>query len=349
MSQKILGFEDFLRETKRVTQSAIRKDVKPAVQEFAWAGLTSTGYLTPKEAQWLKENFSNVTTLDESFLGQIRDRVKTAAHAGNEVGKELYAKISKVYDRASTFSKYLVNLFEKAFDKLLGYFKKKFDVAKKAFFADVKSGKIHLKNIKGNIKEELNQLSETATWWLKNFQVMYTKSLETVFSKELLKEALHVDANIINEFMNFNASKLNEEGEEIGGEDDSKSIFKIVGKIAHRLEKVPPFNLLAKIKDIATDATAAGLQKFSELTKKMGGPGVYEFAKIALVVGFFVEYLVKHMAVKQVESILDSEFILKFLPGIQHVIIALEYTALCLVVIETLKEAGEVEQQIAAA
>jgi len=341
---KILDFDEFLRESRKVTKIAVRESIRPAVQQYAWHGLSSTGYLTEKEITWLHTNFPNEYELNETFLGKLRDKIKTAAQSGSELGRSIYAKVSKVYHSASALTKYLVNLFQQNFDSLLGYFKKKFEPAKKAFLADIRTGKADMKKIGTNIGEEVNQLKETVMWWLKQFQQMYTRSVEKIYSKHLLKEAVDHDASIMEKFINFNVEKLNEEDESA----DDNSIFKIVGKIAHDVEKIPPFNLLAGINELAKDATSAALTKFSSVTKKMGGPGVYKFVGIALVVGFFTEYQVKHIAIEGIEHVLSAQALLKFLPAIRHVIIGIEYTALCLVIIETIKEAKKIGETVKA-
>lgn len=341
MTERILGFDDFMRESRKATKAVLQREVKSAVSEFAWEGLISTGYLTEKESIWLVENAKDFNKLDESLLGQLRDKIKSVKDT--QIGKDVYAKVSKVYDRASTFTKYLISQFNKFFDKALGYFVKKFEPAKKALLADIKNGKVSIGTVKNNISSDIKLLSETISFWLKSFQAMYTKAMEHAFSKELLKEALHTDARLFDALLE---SEGDIESSGSGSEDSAQGIiFSVINKITHKLEKIPPFNMLAKVKEIAEIGTSKMLKSFSELTNKMGGPGVYEFAAISAIAGFFIEYYVKHLAVSSVDSILGSEAVLRFLPMASELVHVLTIIALLIATVETAKELANSELQ----
>lgn len=332
MAEKILGFDDFMKESKKATREVVRREVKAAVGEFAWEGLTSTGYLTVRESLWLAEHSKGFERLDESLLGQLRDKIKSVRDT--QIGQEVYAKVSKVYDRASTFTKYLISQFSKFFDKALGYFVKKFEPAKKALLQDIKTGKVRIGNAKENIAKDIKSLSETVSFWLKNFQTMYTKAMEKIFSKELLKEALHTDARLFDALLEVESKP----------EESAKGVvFDVIDKITHRIESVPPFSTLSKVKNIAQTGTSKMLHAFSNITKSMGGPGVYDFVAISAITGFFVEYYVKHIAVGGIESILGAEAVLRFLPMASELVHAVTIIALCVATIETAKELSRLE------
>jgi hypothetical protein len=367
MAEKILSFKEFLSESRKASRAVIRREVKDAVSEFAWEGLTTTGYLSIQESEWLVANAAGFERLDESLLGQLRDKIKSVRDS--ELGQQVYAKVSKVYDRASSFTKYLAMQFQKMFDRALGYFKKKYDPVKKVLLADIKSGKVQLGNIKGNIKSDIKNLSDTIAFWLKQFQGMYTNALETVFSKELLKEALHSDARIFDALL-----EAEEGGGEEGGSSDKEVkgiIFKYMQKITHKLDSVPPFKWLTKVKDIATAGAGKVLTKLSELTQEMGGPGIFEFASLAALIGFMIEYKFKHLAGAGLEagaeklgevveeafkkmleegvgSVLAAEGVLRLLPGVANVIRVIEIVALGIAIVETAKEVAELDLELLA-
>lgn len=339
-----MSFNDFISESRKVTKAHLDKEVTAVVQEFAWSGLISTGYLTPAESKWLVENSQGFTRLDETLLGQLRDKVKSVKDT--EMGQKIYAKLSKVYDRGITFAKYLVSLFQKVFDRVLGYFMKKFDPVKKGIVNDIKSGKKSIPKMSGNLKTDTKNLTDTISFWLKNFQQMYQKGLQDTFSKEIIKEALHNDARIIDSLNNFVINEDEDGGTEQSLIDDSTAVIGVIDKMAHKIAKIPPFNLLDKVKDLASKSSSRLLEEFSIITHKMGGPGVFKFEAIGVVIGFFVEWYAHHLADRGIESVLEKEIVLRFLPFAGGLITAISIVAMCISVVEVVKELNHLDMQV---
>lgn len=77
------------------------------------------------------------------------------------------------------------------------------------------------------------------------------------------------------------------------GEAGAKIPF--LSAIAGKLNKIPPFSLLYKVKKLVADFVGTGLSKFSKMcTEVAGAPGPFKFVALATLIGIFAEMEVKH-------------------------------------------------------
>ena len=326
-NKKVLRFDDFIKGEA----GQVRKQVFRQVEAAMWPGLFVGNYLTEAEKVWLKAYLvgRKVSNVSESLMDIIRDGVDKMKNS--DIGKAVAQKLGSLVDNGMKFASYLADLILRAWDKILAFFMKKFEAPKKALINDIKTGKFKGKLIKQNLNKDIHDLGDTTKFWLTTMPNKIAASVKDFYTKDLVREALSNSADIIKLISEFNPASVNE------------GLFSFLDSITQQIAKVPPFSALTKIKDVAADKTNAMLVKFSEMTKAAGGPGVYTFAAISAIVAFFVEYFVKTASVSAVDDILASETVLRFLPLARTIIITIEVVALCVAIIETTKEIGELE------
>ena len=333
---KVLSFNDFIGESKKTVRAHIQKEVSSAIGEVAWQGLFVGNYLTETEKTHLRSlNLQNTDNLlDESLLRSIRDGLNQIKDS--KIGAAIVAKLDHVVHKASSFAQYISRMWTNAYDKLLGYFVKKYDGVKKEVISALTTGKELAKLDYTSMKDELAHLKETISWWLKNFVKTINDAIVNAFSKKLIAECLNVGTDILERLNSFTPEKLFEE--------DEKGMFGFLNKVTSAIEKMPPFNLLAHVKHIAESGSKKFLTKFSDVTKEFGGPGVYEFVAVSAVAGFFIEYFVKHLAIGGAEEVLSSEAILRFLPMAGSLLTVIEIVALVVALVDTLDTIVEIEK-----
>ena len=104
-----------------------------------------------------------------------------------------------------------------------------------------------------------------------------------------------------------------------------------VSAIAAKVNKIPPFSLLYKVKNLAKDAVGGLLGTISKYaTELAGAPGPYEFVALATLIGVAAEVYVKHKA---------SHGLIHAVPGLGTIVGIAGNVAYCLAlvaVIETL-------------
>jgi len=332
--QRVKKFSDFIQESNE-----FKKEIQQTISMKIWEGIFYSSYLTEQEKTWLKnciktENIQN-EYLSESLLDTIKKGIRSLKDS--DIGKSVIDKLSTLVQNAKSFSIYLSDLLKKSYDKILGYFVKKFDSPKKVFIEGIKKDKTKIKTLAKNIRHEQKLLTETISFWLKDIPKILYDSIRGIYSKEIIKECMEYNGDFIFELSKFNLLYESEE---------QKGIYAFLNKITHKLEKIPPFNLLKKIQDIGESGSNLFLTKFSELTKKLGGPGVYEFVAISSIAGFFFEYYVKNLALSGVDEILGKEIILRFIPMASSIVHSLMFTALIISILDTIRSIYELEHDL---
>ena len=358
----MFSFEEFvMNEAKRVDAEANKfvEEVQSVMHKKIWEGISTSTYFSTDEKQslYLVINEAGVdgTVLNESILGVMRKAVGKLADKGVKIKEEALDKLETIMKSASAFAKYLKDLFIKAWDKLLGYFQKKYagleDVMKKA----AEKTEFKEKLLKKGLALEVKNLKETMSFWLKTFRNKISDAITNIYPKEVLKECLDFNGDLIMELSTFdlNSIPLTEADDAAadtadapeGGEAKKAGPWSFLNKIKHKLEHIPPFVWLEKIAEIGAKGAELFLNKFSEITKKAGGPGAYEFVGLATMMGLAFEYKIKHLGVDHIKDILQSEALLRLLPMAKEVIEVVEWIAICLMVIkiaeELMKEGAE--------
>ena len=324
---KVLRFDDFIKNEA----SEVRQQVFRQVESAVWPGLFRGSYLTEAEKNWLRTYMTgkNAANVSESVMSILRDGIEKMK--STEVGQAVAQKLGNLLDNGVKFANYLADLIQRAWDKILAYFIKKYDSTKALVTKELKSGKLRGIVIKENIQKDVKDLSDTAKFWLTTIPGKIVSTIKEFYTKDVVREALENSSDIISIISTFDPNNI------------SEGLFGFLDSISQKISKFPPFNILTKIKDLSAEKTNQFLMKFSEITKLAGGPGVFEFAAISAIAGFFIEYYVKHIALEGVDDILSSEAILRVVPMSRQIISAIEIVALIVAIIETTKEAGELD------
>jgi hypothetical protein len=340
-----------------------------ATNKRLWTDIFASNYLTEEEKEWFSTYLSenniegDINNLDESLWDTIKKGIEGVKDS--KVGKAIVDKVGKAMDGAKRFAAYIGDLVMKAWTKLIEYFKNKFKGVKETIKKDYEKAKEGTSDIATNIKQDVLDLKDTMKYWTVDMPKKVANTITGKFAQEIVKECLMYNGTIINELSNFDEAKMDQilmsineadDAEEGGDEkaDDghghAKGSFGFLNKMAHAVVKWFPFNLLAKIKELGTKGAKFILSGFSAITKKLGGPGVYEFAVISLVAGGALELYLKHKGVelldKGLEDVISAQAVLKIIPMAKTIIHALELTALFLLIVETVAELADLEGEI---
>jgi len=233
-----------------------------------------------------------------------------------------------------TFAQYVADLFRRAWDKILAYMMKRFDPVKKIILEDAKRAQSKGKYVGKNARQELHNLNDTVSFWLRDWVKRAVAAMKAAFTKGLDDAAMKTEG-FVDALAKFDPSNVNE-----------SKFFDAIAAISHRIEKVPPFDVLSGIKHLAEAGAAKFLNEFSKLTGRAGGPGPFTFVTTAVIAGFFVEYYVKHIGMASVDEVLSSEAILKLLPMAREVIMTVEIVALAVCVVDTVVELSDSESEL---
>lgn len=344
---KLLKFDEFGGQERKATPAPVKNIVKEetarvietqVVESVIWPGLFESTYFTQPQKNTLKLVFKQLNVdgkqLNESMLSAMRLELPKLRQEGNQVDEEALDKLEDVMRSASSFSKYLADLLMKAWDRLLGFYNKRFESVRpeinKAMAAARKSGH---DPIKGDMGKELGNLKTLVLYWLKEFPKMMSASITGIYAKEILKESLEHSSDVILALKNFKPT-LNE-GEHEG-------VWSFMNKVSERLSAVKPFNLIDDLELASKEEPQKLIDGFSRVTKDLGGPGPFDFKFIVPMVAIVKD----HKGMSDPDKILKAEGVLRFLPMSHGLIATCEMLSMLIAVMEvtnqTLSHAGEV-------
>lgn len=363
---KLHSFDEFVfEESNRFHEETkhFEKSVETVLHKKIWEGLDRSTYFTADEktSLWIimEEAGLDGTVLNESILGKMRDAVKKLGEKGAKIKEETLEKLEDVMKSATNFAKYLKDLLFKTWDKLIGYFQKKYLPMRDFLMKSLEKDEIKAKVLEKSLVEEIKNLKDTLAFWLKTFRAKLGDAITTKYSQEVLKECLEHDGDLITELSKFDPNNIplledddkkeedtKDDKKEATEKGDEKGPWAFLNRIKHHIEKIPPFSWLEKVAEIGAKGAKFVLTKLSEITNKAGGPGVFEFAGLAALMGLAFEYKVKHFGLDMVEDIFKSEGILRMLPMARSVVNLVEWIAICLMVIniaeDLMKKAGNI-------
>jgi hypothetical protein len=354
---RVYDFNEFLNEAYKAESLIIA-----SATTRVWQDIFKSNYFSEAEklafSDFLNENGINFEDMNESLWDTIKKSVEDMKDS--KIGKAISDKVGKAIEGAKSFGLYLGDLLKKAWTKLISYFKDKFkgfkDVIKKDYEKAVKGGK----DVKTNLKTELGDLKDTIEYWTVEVPKLIVKTLTGKFTDSMTKECFTYEGDFVNEMATFSKDKMdavllsaiNEAEDDHAGDGGSekKGMFSFLNTIAHTVAKWPPFSWLASIKELGTKGAEFIMKGFSKITANLGGPGVFEFAVISLIAGGALELYIKHKAKEMIEGgiekVLEAEPVLKLIPMAKTIIHSLELVALFTLVVETVGELSDLEDEI---
>lgn len=354
MGQRIYNFNQFSAEFIKESQNA-QAAILAGLNKRVWSEIFTSSYLSEEEKTWFS-NFlteSNIAVdldnISETMWDTIKSGIEKAVDSGKNVGKAIGDKLGKALDGAKAFANYIGDLIKKSWDKLIAFFKKKFEGVKAIIKKDYEKAIEGTDNAKEKLNDELWNLKATVEYWTVEVPKMLIDAIKGKFANEIVKECLTNNGDILNELSVFDPAQmdvlvtkaLNEaDAADEGGDEtgDTKGMFSFLNDMAHTVSKWFPFNLLHKIKSLAEKGTKLALKKLSELTHTLKGPGVYDFALVSLIAAGAFEYWAKGKMTAPLKDILTAEPIMRVIPMGKTIITALEWVALTLLIIETVGE-----------
>jgi hypothetical protein len=302
--------------------------LSPLLYHNMWSLVFQSKYFTKTEKRALRELIYitglNESAVNETILSKMRDGLKKMKEVGSTLGSMALDKLHEIMKSASAFAKFIAEQVRKMFEKMVNHFKGKYAPMKDTISKKFKESGLEA----SKLQEEKEALSQTVNFWTKEVPNKIITAITNNYADEVLKECLENNIDFINELRVFES------------EGGSGTLWNFVNKIAHKLESVPPFSWLSKVASIAEAGTKEVLKKFSELTKNLGGPGVYDFAVVSVIAGALIEYKVKSLGTEAIKGILSGEALLKFIPFVVPILHAIGWVALILTVIEVVNKIG---------
>lgn len=253
-------------------------------------------------------SFENLIAMDESEINEnLFDKAKeklaaakkTLADKGKKALSDAQERILKIGGSISKVIKIIIEtlskaikdawskmsaLGKKAVSKFSGQIQSKVDGMDKVKLAEeIKNANTVLKSMKayitgGFIKQAAGAMQKGA------------KTDESRFNSYAFELGIYKN---INEAVT--SGELNFTDLVIEGEDDTKIPF--VSAIAAKVNKIPPFSLLYKVKNMAKNAAGGILGTVSVYaTELAGAPGPFKFIALAALIGIAAEIYVKHKA-----------------------------------------------------
>lgn len=303
------------------------KDIKPFDIENAVGYallqdiLEARKFLTTDEKRQLVIMVSASSVVNENLIGKIHDGVKRLRQIGGVIKDEALAKIEQLATKAQGFADWMANALSSLSTRSLEFFKTKFAKSAKATVLKIQKNDKIIYGKFDTFKKEVDQIKETTSFWLTEFPKQMATNVKTLFSKYLVKESLT-------------------ESEHGDGHDHPD--FGFVSKATDALLKLPPFSLLKNVHDWASFAVEKILFLFSQLTAKLGGPGIFQWTLLPYVVGAFIEVhlegKIHHFLDHIIEEAFQAEKLLKLLPGVKQILEIIGYVAMFLTIIEVCTE-----------
>lgn len=347
---RVLNYQDFISETVTkkhliAEQRSLYKNVffqieeiKPVINEAMF--LVDMGIFD----DMLIENLMQIDdeSLHENLIQKAKEKFNKAVEIAKEKGKQALTAtqetIIKIGGDISKVIKMIINALSNALkeawekmsslgssaaSKFSGQIESKIEgMDKNKLVKEIKDAKTVLGSMKGYVLGGF--VKQAAGAMEKGAAIEESKFNSYAFELEIYKT--------INEAIVSGRLDLRDLIEE--GEGGPKIPF--VSAIAAKINKIPPFSLLYKVKNMAKDLAGNMLSTISKYaTELAGAPGPYEFIALATLIGVAAEVYVKHTA---------AHGIIHAIPGLGTIVGIAGNVAYCLAlvaVIETLMQKSE--------
>lgn len=276
--------------------------------------LEAKKFLTVQEKRNLVIIISASGIVNENLIGKIQDGVKRLRNIGGAIKDEALVKIEQLAGKAQGFADWMSTALVGLSTRSLEYFKQKFKASKDECLILIKKDDSFLTGKIDAFRKEVDQLKQTIDFWTADFPQQMALKIKTLYSKYLVKESLsESDSN-----------------DKKGGQENPD--FGFVSKATAALTKLPPFSFLGQVEDWSTMTNEKTLMLFSQLTAKLGGPGIFRLSIISSVCNVFVKSQIKGKVHNFIDHIVDEAFeaekLLKLLPGVKIILTTIGYIAM---------------------
>ena len=278
--------------------------------------LESKTILTLREKKCFSAMMQSNGFLTENLIGKIHAGVKKLRQIGGDIKDESLEKIEHLASEAQRFANWMARALVGLSTRSMQYFKTQFEKSKEDCLEKLKKDGKGVKDKSEALQKELDQMKETTDFWINDFPKLMEQRVQTLFSKYLVKESLEDSDN------------------KEGGQPD----YGFISRATSALVKLPPFNLLDKVHDWSNMNSEKIMFLFSQLTAKLGGPGIYRFNILPSVcsklVSSHMEGKVHHFLQHMTDEAFEAEKLLKLLPGVKMILETYGYVALFVAVSE---------------
>lgn len=257
--------------------------------------------------------------INENLFQKAKDKFNSAIATAKEKGKSALSDAQKVLIKLGGDISNVIKLIVK---EIAAAAKKAFDTAKSvATKAASKSKGAIVKAVNGakdksllatEIKNAKGMLGGLQKWVLSGFHKEAAKGMVDAAKTEESYYTIELGIyKAINEAINSGDLDFSDMINEGGGAE-----IPFVSSIAAKLNKIPPFSLLYKIKNAVKKVVGGALDKLSVwATEAAGAPGPYKFVALATIIGVIAEMEVKGVGKKLLKHSLHA------IPGAGTVIV----------------------------
>lgn len=292
-----------------------------------WPGVHASTFFSDSEKktfEFMCAKFNISGMLNESMLSKMRDGLDKLRQEGNiEMDEQMIDKLQEVMLSASNFAGYLNQHFDSTYDKVLGYYKSGLDESKEELKRRIMSDKFDYP--KENIDKEIDDLTKLSVFWLKDFKNILQDQTTSKYAKCLIAESMNNSADVLLVLKKFNPATLNE----------SENYWSFLDNARDAISSTQPFASILEIADLSQNVGNTSLNKFAEISNKIGAPQCRKLTGLGALAGKLAE--LKETQVTA-EGIMKTDPILRFLPTGRALIEAFELIAYVTTVLELVSE-----------
>lgn len=191
-------------------------------------------------------------------------------------------------------------LYTDVYNKLLemenqSLLENKFSEKAKSIFNKIARKAKGIVNFIKYLLEEIRKMFITVIDTAKNYFIEQLKGDKVKEIVEGDKKGLMADIKTSKEIIKFYREKFFKNLSDKTADIPVNESSNIIANLIHKIESIPPFSLLHKVAKSAEKGANALIAELSDFTQKMGGTP-FSLPVIALILGLFIEYIVKDIS-----------------------------------------------------
>jgi len=244
-------------------------------------------------------------SVDESIIDKLSDKFKNAVATAKEKGKQALSDTQEFIIKTGGKIGGIIQMMVSAIKKWLG---EQFNLAKSAWKNAVMSKGDEIKSKVEGLSDEKKNILKEEVKNLKTIMASVSKWIKGGFTSDVAtaaKKAATTEESLIGYTFELSLiESINEavlSGElnfaDLVAEGEGGAKVPFISSIAQKMNEIPPFSLLYKVKKGVAKIAGGALDKFSYYATELAdAPGPYKFAALATLIGIVGEVAVKGAA-----------------------------------------------------
>jgi len=296
-------------------------------KQIPWPGIIRSNHFNDAQKhtfEMMCKKYKISGQLNESILSRMRLGLDNLRKAGNVgLDEETIDRLQDIMTSSSKFATYMDEQFRKSYDKILAYYKTGLEKPKTELLLKIRRKEFDYP--KDNIDQEITDLSKLCVFWLKDFKNILSEQNRAKFAKCLIAESVDNSADVVLVLESFDPTRINE--------NDNRWSF--LDRASSAVASTEPFKTINSIAGLRTSINNTSLNKFAELSHKLGAPKCIKLTAVGSIAGKLAQLREKQLGSA---DILKNDPILRFLPAGPAMIEVFELVACATAVLEIMEE-----------